>query len=140
MTIRPVTKNIAVAPQLSAQEIQAAAAQGFCTIINNRPDGEESGQPTSAEMQAAAESCSMTYHHIPVVGGAIDDEQIAAFAKAVSESAGPTLAFCRSGTRSVTLWALQACAHCELPADEAIALAGGAGYDLGGLKPKLEST
>src|SRR3954462_13298236 len=77
---------------------------GVRTLINNRPDGEEPGQPSSAEMEAAAEAAGLTYRHIPVAGG-VSEAAIEAMAEAL-ESGGPVLAFCKSGTRSTYLWAL----------------------------------
>ena len=66
--IRPVTPDFAVAPQLSPDDMATVAERGFTLVINNRPDEEVEGQPTSAQMQAAAESAGMHYVHIPVRG------------------------------------------------------------------------
>ena len=38
-------------------------------IVNNRPDGEEPGQPAGDEIKAAAEAAGLDYRHIPVAGG-----------------------------------------------------------------------
>ena len=72
-------------------------------LINNRPDGEAPGQPTDAAMAAAAQAAGLEYLWIPIVGSptpAQADAQVQAAAD------GKTLAFCRSGTRSITAWAL----------------------------------
>ena len=101
--IRPVTDAFAVAPQLSPEDMALAAALGYRLIINNRPDGEAPGQPTAAEMAAAAGEAGLAYLHLPVVGAATAD-QVAAMAGAIDGATGPVLAFCRSGTRSITTW------------------------------------
>ncbi|MCQ4294848.1 sulfur transferase domain-containing protein [Pseudomonas stutzeri] len=67
------------------------AGRGLRCVINNRPDNEGEGQPSSEAMRTAAEASGFEYHHLPVVSGQIR---------------GPALAFCRTGTRSTSLWAL----------------------------------
>lgn len=93
-----------VAGQIDPEEIAALARQGVTTIVNNRPDGEERGQPTSAEIAAEAEAAGVAYSFIPVAAGLTQD-QVDAMAVALDRP-GRTLAFCRSGTRSTLLWAL----------------------------------
>src|ERR1051326_5151675 len=102
-SIRPVTGDFAVAPQIDASELKSIAADGFRQVINNRPDGEEPGQPSSAEMAAAAGAAGLAYLHAPVRGMPTREQVEAVDAALV---AGPTLAFCRSGTRSIMTWAL----------------------------------
>lgn len=103
--IRKVTDGLAVAPQLLPRDMATAAALGYRLVINNRPDGEQPGQPTAAEMQAAAEAAGLAYHHIPILGGA-SPQQLQTMAEAIAQADGPTLAFCRSGSRSITAWAV----------------------------------
>ena len=123
---RRLDQGARVAGQIGPGDVGTAAAQGVATIVNNRPDGEEAGQPTSAEIAAAASAAGLGYRHIPVSGG-VSEAQIEAMAAALE--AGPVLAFCKSGTRSTYLWAL---ARAKL-GDDAGALAAkaaAAGYDL----------
>lgn len=128
--IRRVTGDFATAPQLAPGDLAAAAAQGFRLLVNNRPDGEAPGQPTSAEMEAAARAAGMDYLHAPVVGGPTP-EQVAQVAAAVAASPGPVLAFCRSGTRSIVTWA-RGQVQAGRPRDELVAEGRNAGYDLSG--------
>ncbi len=131
--IRRLDAHAAVAPQLLPTDLAAVKLAGFTTIVNNRPDGEEAGQPDDAAMRAAAEAAGLAYHAIPIAGGmsrADLDATAAAFA------AGPTLAYCRSGTRSCHLWALARAAAGDHP-DTLLAKAAGAGYDLTPLRPAL---
>jgi len=127
--IRPVTPDFAVAPQLELEDLAAAKARGYVLVINNRPDGETPGQPTSAEMQAAAEAEGLGYVHVPVVG-LPGDSQIEAVAEAIAGAKGPVLAFCRSGTRSIVTWSL---GQKDRPRDELVHLGQAAGYDLTGV-------
>jgi sulfide:quinone oxidoreductase len=71
-----------------------------------------------------------------VVSGKITDEDVASFAQALDEVKGPVLAFCRTGTRSATLWALAEARH--LAPEAILATAAEAGYDLAALKPRLD--
>ena len=137
MPFKTLTPSLSVSPQLTEADVTQAARDGFRAIIDNRPDGEEPGQPSAAEMQAFAATHGLGFAHVPTVGGKISDEDVALMAHALSTFEGPVLAYCRTGTRSTTLWALtQAGAQ---PADALIATAAGAGYDLSALRPRLET-
>ena len=127
--IRRVTDAFAVAPQLQPEEVVDAAAQGFKLLINNRPDGEAPGQPSSAEMAAAARSAGMDYLHIPV-SGAAGPGQVEAMHQAIAGASGPSLAFCRSGTRSITVWARGQAEAGDRLREDLVRLARAAGYDL----------
>lgn len=128
MDVKRINEHVSVAPQISPEDLPALKAQGFTTIINNRPDGESPDQPSSATMQAAAEKAGLGYHYIPLGRDGVSSQMVAETEAALEGSAGPVLAFCRSGTRSTTLWALSQAG--KLPAGEIIAAAGHAGYDM----------
>ncbi len=99
-----LTADLAVAPQLTPEAMAAAAAAGFKSVVNNRPDFEGGpDQPSSARMQAAAEAAGLTYRFLPVSGGYQSPEEIAAMAEHLDALPRPLLAFCRSGARSTKL-------------------------------------
>jgi uncharacterized protein (TIGR01244 family) len=127
--IRKVTDAFAVSPQISVDDVRSIADQGFVLVINNRPDGEAADQPTSAEIAAAASAAGIAYRHLPVVGRATT-EQVRATREAIADAQGKALAFCRSGTRSITTWALAQAAAGEKTQEELVSLARAAGYDL----------
>lgn len=102
--IRRLDERVSISGQVAPGDLQAIAAQGFRMIINNRPDGEAPGQPTGAEIQAAAEAAGLTYRSIPI--RQLEPGAIEATAQALGEAEGPVLAFCAVGTRSTFLWAL----------------------------------
>lgn len=128
--------NMSVCTFVSPDELPALARE-FKTIINNRPDFEEPGQATSAELEEAARAAGLDYVHIPVIPGQIEDDQVARFAKALSARPGATLAFCRTGTRSASLWALSQAG--TQGSDEILRAAKEAGYDLSALNPRLDT-
>jgi uncharacterized protein (TIGR01244 family) len=121
------------ARQICAADIPNLAQQGLRMIVNNRPDGEEPGQPSSAEIEAAARAAGLDYRYVPVAGG-FPTASVEAMADALEQ--GPALAFCRSGTRSTWLWALARSSR-GADAETLIARAAGAGYDLSPLAPYL---
>lgn len=103
--LRPIADGVCVAAQLTPEAMAEAAALGFKSVINNRPDFEfEPEQPTSAQVGAAAQAAGLQYRHLPVDGGYQSPEEIAAFAKLLAELPRPVLAFCRSGARSTRLY------------------------------------
>jgi len=104
MNISQITDDYAVAPQILANDVAAIAAQGFVTIICNRPDGEEPGQPTAAEIAAACDVAGLAFHHLPVSGMPIAIEFIQEQRRLIIDSDGPVLAYCRSGQRSQVIW------------------------------------
>lgn len=136
--IRSVTAAFATAPQLEPQDMAEAAARGFALVINNRPDGEAPGQPTSAEMAAATKAAGLDYLYVPV-RGAPGPSEVEAVRDAVASADGPVLAFCRSGTRSTLLWALARGRDGGDPAALA-ATAAAAGYDLSPIRSLIGRT
>jgi sulfide:quinone oxidoreductase len=132
-----ITDRLFVSTQISPAEVAEAARHSFKSIINNRPDGEAADQPRSADIEAAAGALGLGYRHIPVVPGQIGEEDVERFAAALSELGGPVLAFCRTGTRSVSLWALSAAA--TMPPGDVVGTAREAGYDLLALAPRLDA-
>ncbi|MCG8506248.1 MAG: TIGR01244 family sulfur transferase [Sphingomonadales bacterium] len=138
MPFKPITDDFLAAPQLTADEFAEAAEAGVRVVINNRPDGEEPGQIPTAEAAELAAKAGLAYHHIPVVSGQLSIEAVDAFAEVIKDAEGPVLAYCRSGTRSTTLWALTAALSGAHPPAVLIERAGAAGYDLRPLAQILE--
>jgi uncharacterized protein (TIGR01244 family) len=131
-----LSDRLSVTPQLDPADMEALADAGFRSVISNRPEGEEPDQPDWATIERAARDAGMEARHIPVTPGAISDEDAARFAAALVELPGPVVGFCRSGMRSASLWAL---ANADKrPADELIATAAEAGYDIAPLRDRLE--
>jgi len=128
---RRVTDDFTTAPQISAADVAEAKAQGFTAIICNRPDGEDPGQPTAPEIAAAAQASGLTYAHIPV-RGAPGPAEVEAMRQAVDAADGPVLAYCRSGTRSITTWAIGQAMSGARSRGELVSLGRAAGYDLSG--------
>lgn len=135
MDSRRIDGNLTVSHQITPDEVEKIAKDGFKAIICNRPDGEEAGQPGVAEIRAAAEANGLIFQHIPTSSGQFPPEVIEAFRKARQEAGGPVFAYCRTGTRCVTIDAL---ANPDgKTAEEIIRAAAAAGYDLSALKDRI---
>lgn len=135
MDIREVTPGFAVAPQIQPGDLLELASKGYTAVICNRPDGEEAGQPGVDAIRAAAQDAGLAFHHIPVSGGEFPEPAIAAFCAVRRGTKGPVLAYCRTGTRSITLETLANPQGRSV--EERLGDAEAAGYDLSGLASQL---
>ncbi|WCT75747.1 bifunctional protein tyrosine phosphatase family protein/NAD(P)/FAD-dependent oxidoreductase (plasmid) [Sphingomonas naphthae] len=136
MAFKQLSSSLSVSPQLSAADVEAAARQGYRAIIDNRPDREETDQISADQMEALAQAQGMGFAYVPAAPGKIGDEEIAGMVSALSRLEGPVLAYCRTGTRSATLWALSQAG--QQSADQILESTAAAGYDLSPLRPRLE--
>ena len=134
--LRRIDERTLVAGQIRPDDMEALKAGGVAMIVNNRPDGEEAGQPPSAEMEAAARAAGIDYRYIPVASG-FSASQVEAMTGALGDAEGQVLAFCRSGTRSTYLWAL-ARGYQGDRAEELVEKAAAAGYDLRPIETLLQ--
>jgi len=105
--IRQLDDRVLVSGQIHPAEVARLAEQhGVTMLINNRPDGEEDGQPIAADMEAAAVAAGIAYRHVPIIRG-IGPADAEAMQDALDEARdGTVLAFCRSGNRSALTWAV----------------------------------
>lgn len=132
-----LTDKIIVSPQISTASIDAAADMGVTLIINNRPDGEETTQPSNDELASYAESKDIKWAFIPVNPGQMTMEGIESMSFALRDS-DKILAYCRTGTRSCTLWGLAEAFVGGTTTPDILASAAAAGYDLSSMAPTLE--
>ena len=124
-----VEQDFAVAAQVAPSDIADLAKEGVKTLINNRPDGEEPGQLSSAEARAQAEKLGLHYIYLPVRTDTITAADVDAFARALKNGPKPILAHCRSGTRCYLLWAATQAAQGK-DVNQLVMRAAGDGYDL----------
>ena len=158
---RQVTPDFAVCAQPAPAEFARAAAAGFATIVNNRPDGEDLDQPPDAQARAAAEAVGLDYRALPFQGlppqaraaaeavgldyralpfqGLPPPSIVAATATLLEQAKRPILAYCRSGKRSIMAWAMAEALGGARRPDEIVAMAAKAGYDLSGVRGTLDA-
>ena len=128
MKIVQINECLGVSAQISADDVTAIAAAGYKVLINNRPEREEDGQPSGADIAAAAAAAGLEYHHMPVTAGDFPGADFNAMTELLDDSERPVLAFCRSGTRCANLWVASRASE---EREAAAALAQQQGFDLG---------
>ncbi|MEQ3651196.1 TIGR01244 family sulfur transferase [Hyphomonas sp.] len=133
--IRRVTEAFAVAPQIKEEDVAQIEAAGFKTIVANRPDGEGGvDQPRMGAIRAKAESLGLTFVALPF-SGAPTPEVVERMSNILNEAPQPVLAYCRTGTRCITAWALTHSG--QGTGQEIVDAAADAGYDLSSLQSLL---
>jgi sulfide:quinone oxidoreductase len=106
MTIKAINAGLSVSPQILPDDVAAIAAAGFRSVVCNRPDGEGADQPAFAAIEAAARAAGLQAAYLPVVSGQVKDADVETVATLFATLPKPVFAYCRSGTRSATLWSL----------------------------------
>ena len=137
MEIRRLSPDYAVSPQIAPQDVALLQAEGFSTVICNRPDGEIPSELHAAEMRQLVEAAGMEFVLNPVISGAMTMANVEAQGAAIAAARGPVFAYCASGNRSSIVWALSQAG--VRPADDLIGAAARFGYQLEGLRGQIEA-
>lgn len=104
--IRQLDDRTLVSGQIAPEQVAELKQAGVTMIVNNRPDGEDPGQPLSVEIEAAAKQAGIDYRFVPIRRGPGPSE-VEEMQEAMRQCGdGRLLAFCRSGARSTFAWAL----------------------------------
>lgn len=130
MKINHITKNVAVSPQITISDIKELKAKGFKSIICNRPDGEDENQQNHKDIEAEANKNGLSFKFLPVISTAVSDEDVTEFKNDLKTLPSPILAYCRTGTRSATLWSFSQASDREV--SDILRLTQSAGYNLSG--------
>jgi len=136
MQYKTITAELSVTGQIAVATVSEAAAAGFKSIICNRPDGEGADQPVFKEIEAAAKAAGLAAEYLPVASGKVSDADAARFGEVAARLPKPILAYCRSGTRSATLWSLSEAARGR-PLPDILGATKAAGYDMGGVARRI---
>lgn len=136
MEPRQITPRYFVSPQIEAEDLVAAASSGFTTVICNRPNAEVPPNQQSDAIGAAALAAGLDFQVLELTHQTMTAENIARQRDIIEASTGPVLAYCASGTRCSVIWSLGQVD--TMPVDEILATTTSAGYDLSGLRPRLE--
>lgn len=139
MNLKKINEGFSVTEQLSVADVEALAAQGVKSLLCNRPDSEVADQPSYSQIADAAAQHGMAIRNVPVVTGKMTDADVQAFSQAYDELPRPLVAYCRSGTRSINLWALSQGAQ-GMPVAQIMAVGGAAGYDLSDAVRRIEAS
>ncbi|PBC01677.1 TIGR01244 family sulfur transferase [Mesorhizobium sp. WSM3860] len=106
MEYRQISEDYSVSGQIQPEDIAAIKEAGFKSVICNRPDNEQPGQPSADSVKAAAEAAGLTFRYIPVISGQLTMDNVEDQAEALDELEGPVFAYCRSGARCTNLYGL----------------------------------
>ncbi|WP_366657220.1 TIGR01244 family sulfur transferase [Fodinicurvata sp. EGI_FJ10296] len=135
MNLKRISPKVSVSPQISADDMPLLEAEGFRAIICNRPDGEVADQPSFADIEAAAKAHGIEARYVPVQSGVVTDDDVSAFGEELRSLPRPLLAYCRTGTRSVTLWSFHEAK--KRPISEILAATKAAGFDINGVARRI---
>jgi uncharacterized protein (TIGR01244 family) len=125
-------QGITSAGQPSAEQLSAAAAEGYKTVIDLRTAAEDRGM----DEEGTVEKLGMSYVNLPIGGGGdITYANATALDKLIANAKGPVLIHCGSGNRVGALLALRAKEN-GVDTDTALALGVAAGVT--GLKGTVE--
>lgn len=133
--MKAITSQVSVSPQIRPEDMADIAQQGFRSIICNRPDGEGADQPSFEEIEAAANKLGLEARYLPIVAGKVGDGDADEFGKLMETLPKPVLAYCRTGTRSATLWSLAEAE--QRPLADILAKTKSAGYDMAGVVRRI---
>ena len=135
MDMKQISDQFFVAPQISETDLANLRAQGIGSVICNRPDGEAADQPTFQELAQTGERLGLEMRFIPISGGLVQDADAEAFGHALDMLPKPILAYCRTGTRSATLWSLSQAK--SKPLADILSATQRAGYDMKGVVRRI---
>jgi uncharacterized protein (TIGR01244 family) len=127
--LRQLDDTTLVSGQIAPDDVPELRDHGVTMIVNNRPDGEDPGQPLGADIEAAAKEAGIEYRYVPIARG-IGPADVDAMQEAIRDCGdGKLLLYCRSGNRSALAWAV-ARAEDGVPRAELDRIAAKAGIDL----------
>lgn len=135
MEMKQVSDQFFVSPQISETDLAQLREKGIGSVICNRPDGEGADQPTFQELAQTGENLGLKMRYIPVSGGIVEDADAQAFGQALETLPKPILAYCRTGTRSATLWSLAKAK--SMPLADILSATKKAGYDMKGVVRRI---
>lgn len=137
MDARPITPDLSVSPQIMPEDVADIAAAGFKTVICNRPDEENPPALSASALREAVEAAGLVFQELPFNQMTLTMEIVAQQARLIAEAEKPVLAYCASGNRCCSIWALIAAKEGQSDVASIVETGAKAGYDLRGLTPTL---
>lgn len=135
----PLLGGVYVRDQIAVETVGALHLDGYRTLINLRPDGEDQNQPPSTAVESAATTAGLAYAYIPTPHGDIPDAVVDDLANALATTNRPAVLYCRSGKRATRVWALAEASRSGGPSvAEIVAAVKSAGQTVDDLMPRIE--
>ena len=133
MPIFQLTETLSVAAQVTPQDIPNIAAQGFSTVVCNRPDGEVPDQASMDAIEAACNDANLLFVRYPVDALNFPGPDLEGLGDLFDDASQRVLAYCRTGTRCANLWVAT---RSEEERQAAIQVAREIGFDLSMVTPR----
>lgn len=131
--------GVFVRDQIDLATVPALYVDGYRTLINLRPDGEDQNQPPSVTVESAAAKAGISYAYVPTPHGDIPDAVVDQLAQALESTSRPAVLYCRSGKRAARVWALAEASRSGGPSiAEIVAAVKSAGQTVDDLMPRIE--
>lgn len=127
MPIFKLSESLSVAAQITPQDVPNIAAQGFTTVVCNRPDGEVPDQASMDEIEAACNAAGLLFVRYPVNAMNFPGADLDGLGELFDDPSQSVLAYCRTGTRCANLWVAT---RSDQDTPEAIKVARDVGFDL----------
>lgn len=127
MPIFKLSESLSVAAQITPQDVPNIAAQGFTTVVCNRPDGEVPDQASMDEIEAACNAAGLLFVRYPVNAMNFPGVDLDGLGELFDDPSQSVLAYCRTGTRCANLWVAT---RSDEDTPEAIKVARDIGFDL----------
>jgi len=133
MPIFQLTETLSVAAQVTPQDIPNIAAQGFSTVVCNRPDAEVPDQASMDAIEAACNDANVLFVRYPVDALNFPGPDLEGLGELFDDAGQRVLAYCRTGTRCANLWVAT---RSEEERQAAIQVAREIGFDLSMVTPR----
>ena len=127
MPIFKLSESLSVAAQITPQDVPNIAAQGFTTVVCNRPDGEVPDQASMDEIEAACNAAGLLFVRYPVNAMNFPGADLDGLGELFDDPSQSVLAYCRTGTRCANLWVAT---RSDQDTPEATKVARDIGFDL----------
>jgi uncharacterized protein (TIGR01244 family) len=132
--------SVYVSPQISLRDVGYIARYGIHTIVDMRPDGEASDEPSHLQIEQIAKAQGLDFSYIPVPHESIPPTTVNALGELLLSSQKPVVLYCRTGRRAVRTFALfEASRHGGPSADTILAMVKDAGFSAEDLRPEIVS-
>lgn len=130
--------SVYVSAQIPLRYVGDMRQYGIHTIIDMRPDGEATDEPSHQEMEQIAKAVGLDFSYIPVPHETIPPATVKELGEVLSASQKPVVLYCRTGRRAVRTFALcEASRHDGPSADTILAMVKHAGFTAEDLRPEI---
>jgi uncharacterized protein (TIGR01244 family) len=130
--------TVYVSSQISLRDVAYMRRYGMRMIVDMRPDGEASDEPSHLQMEQIAKSEGLDFSYIPVPHESIPGTTVHALGDVLLSAQKPVVLYCRTGRRAVRTFALFEASRDGGPSAEAIlAMVKHTGFSAEDLRPEI---